>query len=109
MIKYAISIQDCNNITEYVCRGEHSYFSLSSSVFKAEMFDTQEDAEEQLKHKEFTSRNTYADKTSMPPSMIWSGLGICNKRPESDGFINIIKIEVNNIKCVPIKDKIEYT
>lgn len=107
MKKYAISIQDQENRTQYIGGStEGSYFSLVSSIQRAKWFDDPEQIREIIKtHDEFNKRIQFCDGSSNPPSLIWSGLGICNDRPKADGFINIVEIDVHEIESIYVSDE----
>lgn len=104
---YIVSIQDQEDKIQYICEGEYSYYDLTQNFGEAKRFDSVEEAESILSHQEFTKRNVFADKSSAPPHILWSGLGINNTRPEADGFINIVKIQLNDVKSIYVKDKLE--
>lgn len=107
-MKYVIQIQDQDDEVKYVGGStEGSRYSLVSTVQRAEWFDTMEGVDEVLKHPEMTKRvgPFISSGLSAPPSLIWSGLGICNNRPKADGYINIIKIEFERVGSVYVKDQ----
>lgn len=104
---FIIRIRDSKDKLQYVCSGEYSTYSLTSSIKNALWFDTEEQVKLALQHKDFTERNVYSEDSSSPPSIIWSGLGICNARKKADGFIEILKVEVKETECIYVQDELK--
>jgi hypothetical protein len=105
---FVIEIQDQENKRQYVGGStEGSYYSLTSSIKNALWFDTEEQAQEVLQHKEFTQRVVFSGGSSAPPPLLWSGLGICNVRKTTDGFINIVSLEVSTESCKYVQDELK--
>lgn len=106
MMYYVIQIVAENGTVKYVCKGEYSYFSLTSSMQSAKRFNSMSEVEEAMATPDFTKRNVYSDKSSGPPSIIWAGLGICNSRKKSKGWFNIIKIQSEIVSTKQVEDEL---
>lgn len=105
MVYYIIQIVAEDGKISYVSKGEYSAFSLTGSEHIAKRFSSISEVEEAMESPDFTKRNNYSDGSSSPPSIIWSGLGICNVRKKSKGVINIIKFESEIVSIKQIEDE----
>lgn len=105
MTYFIIQIVAEDGNIQYVSKGEYSEFSLTFNEQYAQRFANIELIEQAMKSSDFTKRNIYTDGSSSPPSIIWSGLGICNARKRSSGYINIIKYESKNVSVKPVTDE----
>lgn len=105
---FIIAVIDQEGEIKYVTRGDYSDFGIHGSrISDAKPFETQEQALEVIRnHPEFNRRNVYLDNSSAPPSIIWSGLGICNERPQARGVIVIQRVSVNTEWSETIQDKL---
>jgi hypothetical protein len=92
---FAISITSLETGKQVFVGGytEGSEFSITDRIQSAKWFNSYDEALAVIEnHPEFNKRNFYADRSSSPPSLIWSGLDICNKRPVARGKIDIVSI-----------------
>lgn len=104
---YVVRITDQEGVETYVGRpDEGSYHPLTRSLQGARWFITKLEAEDVLKHNEFVKRIVFCDKSSAPPSAIWTGLGIRNTRPSAEGLISILRISTDIVFVKHIKDNL---
>ena len=106
---YVLSIVQEDGTTYYLEKGESSYYSIGYGSFsKAVKFNSQEEILELIKtHPEFTKRHVYSDGTSFPPSIIWTGLGICNAKASAKGWFVIQKVQPDVVCRIPVSDSLQ--
>lgn len=103
---YVLSIVRKDGTVSYLQKGEYSYFSIDYGSFKtAIQFESIEEIKEMISnHPEFTKRIVYSDGSSAPPSIIWSGLGICKDTPDGKGWLVIQKVQTDVVYTKYITD-----
>ena len=106
---YVLGIVQEDGTTYYLEKGEYSYYSIGYGSFsKAVKFNSQEEILELIKtHPEFTERHVYSDGTSFPPSIIWTGLGICNAKASAKGWFVIQKVQPDVVCRIPVSDSLQ--
>jgi hypothetical protein len=96
---YVIGLILSPTLTKYVAidiaSGGYPYWSESMS--SACMFKTQAEAEKFLEQSYFTRTTTMADGVIHPPTMIHSGLGLCNAKESGSGTIVIFKLNLVSV------------
>lgn len=91
---FYIEIFDSNSgKSKYICRGEWSKYDLTGNRQSAMLFDSIEEIQTEIKSADdFIKRVEFADGTSAPPSLIWSGLNINYENPVGVGVIRICEV-----------------
>lgn len=106
---FVLSIVQEDGTTYYLEKGEHSYYSIGYGSFsKAVKFNSEDEILNLIQtHPEFTKRNVYSDGTSSPPSILWTGLGICNDKPSAKGWFVIQKVQPEIVGVIPVSDSLQ--
>lgn len=106
-MSYVISItENTTNETKYICKGDYSRFEIGYSIKQAEHFETVQECIDYINtHAEFNKRIEYSNGSSMPPRLVWSGLGINYIKREEKGTIKIIEIIYQEVYAKDISDK----
>ena len=106
---YVLSIVREDGTTYYLEKGEYSYYSIGYGNFSgAVKFNSKEEILQWIEtHPQFTKRHVYSDGTSSPPSIIWTGLGLCNDKPSAKGWFVIQKVQPEVVHILSLGDSLQ--
>jgi hypothetical protein len=105
-VHYIVSIQNDKGEHWYIRSGEWSKWDLAYNARDAYQFPTIQAAMSVSEDNDYTKRHNHMDGSSSPPSLIWTGLGICNKKPQATGFFVVHRVETSEQVRIPIADKL---
>ena len=101
---FIIEIQDRETgETSYVTRGEWSDYSLDDRVTSAKHFDTREEVNAALQSPDFVHWQEYGDGSKSPPSIPWSGLGICSAKPKGRKRYTVYEVIYRDVMTVDVE------